>query len=129
MLIWLKKCARRRLFSPWNSRLSGGLSPGMISDREFDIDYHFRRSALPQPGGERELGRMVSRLHSNPLDRSRPLWEFHLIEGLERDRFAFYVKIHHALVEAVNGVSALLSNFILSLPSAHGESSVVSAIG
>jgi WS/DGAT/MGAT family acyltransferase len=99
-----------QVVSPWNSRLSRGLSPGMIPDREFDIDYHFRRSALPQPGGERELGRMVSRLHSNPLDRSRPLWEFHLIEGLERDRFAFYVKIHHALVEAVNGVSALLSN-------------------
>jgi WS/DGAT/MGAT family acyltransferase len=52
---------------------------------------------------------MVSRLHSHPLDPSRPLWEFHLIEGLERDRFAFYVKVHHALVDNVNGIPMLLA--------------------
>ena len=98
-----------QVVAPWNQRLSRGLNPRLTEDRAFDLDYHFRRSALPQPGGERELGRMISRLHSNGLDRSRPLWEFHLIEGLERDRFAFYIKIHHAMVEAVNGVSALLS--------------------
>lgn len=95
--------------APWNLRLGRGLVPNLVEDKGFDIDYHFRRSALAQPGGERELGRMVSRLHSNPLDRNRPLWEFHLIEGLERNRFAFYIKIHHAMVEAVNGVSVLLS--------------------
>ncbi|MEP4148521.1 MAG: wax ester/triacylglycerol synthase family O-acyltransferase [Halioglobus sp.] len=100
--------------APWNSRLSRGVNPRLTDDKAFDLDYHFRRSALPQPGGERELGRMISRLHSNPLDRSRPLWEFHLIEGLDRDRFAFYIKIHHALVEAVNGVSALLSTLSAS---------------
>ncbi len=109
-----EKMRAAQVVAPWNSRLSRGLSPGLTQDREFDLDYHFRRSALPQPGGERELGRMISRLHSNPLDRSRPLWEFHLIEGLERDRFAFYVKIHHALVEAVNGISALLSTLSAS---------------
>ncbi|MEH6585996.1 MAG: wax ester/triacylglycerol synthase family O-acyltransferase [Halioglobus sp.] len=109
-----EKMRAAQIVAPWDFRLSRGLSPRLSQDREFDLDYHFRRSALAQPGGERELGRMVSRLHSNALDRSRPLWEFHLIEGLERDRFAFYIKIHHALVEAVNGVSALLSTLSAS---------------
>ena len=57
MLIWLKKMRAAQVVSPWNSRLSGGLSPGMISDREFDIDYHFRRSALPQAGGRARAGK------------------------------------------------------------------------
>ena len=99
--------------APWSFRLSsrGGapISPRLVEEQEFDLDYHFRHSALPEPGGERELGIMVSRLHSNPLDRSRPLWEFHLIEGLERDRFAFYVKVHHALIDNVNGIPMLLA--------------------
>ena len=95
--------------APWNQRVSRGLSRRLVEDDEFDIDYHFRRSALPEPGGERELGQMVSRLHSNTLDRDRPLWEFHLIEGLERNRFAFYIKVHHAMIEAVNGVPAVLA--------------------
>jgi WS/DGAT/MGAT family acyltransferase len=96
--------------APWNCELSRGISPQLVESPDFDIDYHFRRSALPAPGGERELGRMVSRLHSHPLDRHRPLWEFHLIEGLERGRFAFYVKIHHAMVDSVNGVPAVLAS-------------------
>lgn len=95
--------------APWNCELSRGINPQLVESQDFDMEYHFRRSALPAPGGERELGHMVSRLHSNPLDRARPLWEFHLIEGLERDRFAFYVKIHHAMVDSVNGVPAVLS--------------------
>jgi WS/DGAT/MGAT family acyltransferase len=82
--------------------------PRLEEDQDFDIEYHFRHSALPEPGGERELGVMVSRLHSHPLDPSRPLWEFHLIEGLENGRFAFYVKVHHALVDNVNGIPMLL---------------------
>jgi len=95
--------------APWSCKLSRGLNPRLVQSRNFDINYHFRQSALPAPGGEKELGSMVSRLHSNSLDREQPLWEFHLIEGLERKRFAFYVKIHHALVESVNGVPAVLS--------------------
>lgn len=104
--------------APWNLRLAKGLVPRLIEDRGFDLEYHFRRSALAQPGGERELGRMISRLHSHPLDRHRPLWEFHLIEGLERNRFAFYVKIHHALIDAVNGVPVLLASLATSARSA-----------
>jgi WS/DGAT/MGAT family acyltransferase len=99
--------------SPWDLRLSRAFSPGLnhrlVEDQDFDLEYHFRHTALPEPGGERELGVVVSRLHSHPLDRSRPLWEFHLIEGLERDRFAFYVKVHHALVDSVNGIPMLVS--------------------
>ncbi len=98
---------------PWDQRLSRASAPGinqrLVEDQDFDLDYHFRHSALPEPGGERELGMVVSRLHSHPLDRSRPLWELHLIEGLERDRFALYVKVHHALVDNVNGVPMLVA--------------------
>ena len=97
---------------PWSLLVSRGpsiLGPRLEEDQDFDVDYHFRHSALPEPGGERELGVVVSRLHSHPLDPSRPLWEFHLIEGLERGRFAFYVKVHHALVNNVNGIPMLLA--------------------
>jgi diacylglycerol O-acyltransferase len=98
---------------PWDCQVSGRagavLGPRLVEDPDFDLDYHFRHSALPLPGGERELGIIVSRLHSHPLDSSRPLWEFHLIEGLEGDRFAFYVKVHHALVDNVNGIPMILS--------------------
>lgn len=72
-----------------------------LEDDEIDIDYHLRHSALPQPGGERELGILVSRLHSHPLDRHRPLWECHVIEGLSDDRFAIYVKFHHAKLDGI----------------------------
>lgn len=68
-----------------------------------DIDYHLRHSALPQPGGERELAVLISRLHSIPLDHGRPMWELHVIEGLEDDCFAIYAKMHHALIDGVAG--------------------------
>lgn len=71
---------------------------------DFDIDYHLRHSALPYPGGERELGILVARLHSHPLDMTRPLWECHLIEGLENNRFALYFKAHHT---AIDGIAAM----------------------
>jgi diacylglycerol O-acyltransferase len=93
---------------PWNLRLHrsplSGLMPAWVTENDLDIDYHFRHSALPRPGGERELGILVSRLHSHPLDLSRPLWECHLIEGLENNRFALYTKMHHALVDGVGGM-------------------------
>lgn len=76
----------------------------VLADDEIDLDYHFRHYSLPQPGGERELGVRVSEVHSTPLDPSRPLWEFHLIDGLENNRFAIYFKVHHALMDGVGGV-------------------------
>ncbi|MGH3655477.1 MAG: wax ester/triacylglycerol synthase domain-containing protein, partial [Micromonosporaceae bacterium] len=73
-------------------------------DDQLDLEYHVRLSALPRPGRVRELLELISRLHGSLLDRHRPLWEFHIIEGLEGDRFAMYTKVHHALLD---GVSAL----------------------
>ena len=74
------------------------------SERDVELDYHLRRSALPSPGRVRDLLEMTSRLHSSLLDRHRPLWEAHLVEGLNDGRFAVYVKFHHSLID---GVSAL----------------------
>lgn len=71
---------------------------------EIDLDYHVRHSALPKPGGYRELFTLVSRLHSTLLDRNRPLWEVHLIEGLKNRQYAVYTKMHHATVDGVGGI-------------------------
>ena len=68
---------------------------------DIDLEYHLRHEALPWPGGERELGLAISRLHTTHLERTRPLWECTLIEGLQPDRFALYVKIHHAIADGV----------------------------
>jgi len=70
-------------------------------DEDLDLDYHVRHSALPKPGRYRELFALVSRLHSTLLDRSRPLWEVHLIEGLQNNQFAIYTKMHHAIVDGM----------------------------
>ena len=73
-------------------------------DQDVELDYHLRRSALPEPGRVRDLLELVSRLHGSLLDRHRPLWEAHLVEGLQDGRYAVYTKYHHALMD---GVSAL----------------------
>lgn len=73
-------------------------------DENMDMDYHVRHSALPAPGRYRELFALASRLHTTLLDRTRPLWELHLIEGLQNRQFAVYNKIHHA---AIDGVGAM----------------------
>jgi diacylglycerol O-acyltransferase / wax synthase len=85
--------------------LAVGLArPVWIDDRDFDITYHIRRSALPSPGSDAQLHDLVARLGSRPLDKSRPLWEMYLVEGLTRNRVAIYTKTHQALV---NGMTAL----------------------
>jgi diacylglycerol O-acyltransferase len=78
--------------------------PVWVDDRDFDITYHIRRSALPSPGSDAQLQELIARLGSRPLDRSRPLWEMYLIEGLAKNRLAVYTKTHQALV---NGMTAL----------------------
>jgi WS/DGAT/MGAT family acyltransferase len=97
--------------APFNLRLRNPVLkfgvPMWVEDFDLDLEYHVRHSALPYPGGERELGVLVSRLHSNPMDFNRPLWEYHIIEGLERNRFAVYFKMHHALVDGLAGVHML----------------------
>ncbi|MBJ8345237.1 wax ester/triacylglycerol synthase family O-acyltransferase [Antrihabitans sp. YC2-6] len=98
---------------PWNMKLQ---TPGLlknplhrwVEDDKFDIDYHVRRSALASPGDERELGTLVSRLHSHPLDFSRPPWEAHLIEGLENGNLALYVKVHHSLVDGYTAMKTMI---------------------
>ena len=90
--------------APWNLKLRFPNSlanplQAWVEDDDFDVEYHIRRSALPSPGDERELGILVSRLHSHRLDFHRPPWEVHFIEGLEGGRFAIYFKVHHALVD------------------------------
>ena len=72
-------------------------------DPELDLEYHVQHAALPKPGRYRELFALVSRLHSTLLDRSRPLWEIHLIEGLQDREFAVYSKLHHATIDGVAG--------------------------
>lgn len=83
--------------------------PHWETDRDFDIEYHIRHSALPSPGRYRELFVLVSRLHGTLLDRTRPLWESHIIEGLESGQFAYYSKVHHSVVDGVAGMRLLLS--------------------
>jgi diacylglycerol O-acyltransferase len=76
-------------------------------DQQFDIEYHFRHSALPKPGRVRELLELCGRLHSTRLALERPLWEVHLIEGLRDGRVAMYTKMHHALVDGVSSMRLL----------------------
>lgn len=78
--------------------------PVWIDDRDFDITYHVRRSALPSPGSDEQLHELIARLAARPLDKSRPLWEMYLVEGLARNRIALYTKSHQALI---NGMTAL----------------------
>jgi diacylglycerol O-acyltransferase len=78
--------------------------PLWADDVNFNLTYHIRHTALPQPGGEAQLKRLAGRVFSQQLDRSKPLWELWLAQGLERDRFAILTKTHHAMVDGVSGV-------------------------
>jgi len=75
-----------------------------LEQADVDLEYHVRHASLPAPGGERELGELISHLHAVVLDRSRPLWTCHVIEGLEGNRFAIYIKVHHALTDGVGAL-------------------------
>lgn len=77
--------------------------PVWVDDHDFDITYHVRRSALPSPGSDEQLLELVARLAERPLDKSRPLWEMRLIEGLDDNRIALFAKSHQALI---NGMAA-----------------------
>ena len=91
---------------PYRSPLTGG-QWAWKDDEALDLEHHVRHSALPEPGRVRELLALTSRLHGTLLDRKRPLWEAHLIEGLEGDRFAVYSKLHHAVMDGVSAMRLL----------------------
>jgi diacylglycerol O-acyltransferase / wax synthase len=78
--------------------------PLWADDVNFNLTYHIRHTALPEPGGEVQLRRLAGRVFSQQLDRSKPLWELWLVQGLERDRFALLTKTHHAMVDGISGV-------------------------
>jgi WS/DGAT/MGAT family acyltransferase len=84
--------------------LIGLARPVWIDDPDFDITYHVRQSALPSPGSDEQLHELIARLAARPLDKSRPLWEMYLVEGLAKNRVALYTKSHQALI---NGMTAL----------------------
>ncbi len=75
--------------------------------RHFNLDYHLRRTGLPAPGGDEELRRLVGRIMSQQLDRSKPLWEMWAVEGLDADRWALISKIHHCMVDGVAGTDLI----------------------
>jgi len=81
--------------------------PVWVDDPHFNIEYHLRHTALPAPGGEAELRKLVGRVMSQPLDRSKPLWEIWVVEGLEDGRWAMLAKTHHAMVDGISGTDLL----------------------
>jgi diacylglycerol O-acyltransferase len=85
----------------------GAGRPVWVDDAHFNLDYHLRRTALPAPGGEAELRRLVGRVMSQQLDRHKPLWEMWVIEGLEQQRWGLLSKIHHCMVDGVAGSDLL----------------------
>ena len=81
--------------------------PVWVDDQRFNLEYHVRHTALPKPGTEEQLRALAARIHSQRLDRAKPLWETWLVQGLEHGRFALISKSHHALVDGISGVDLL----------------------
>ncbi len=99
---------------PFNLKLNQSRLPWFpewVIDKDFDLGYHVRHSALPRPGTEKDLLSLVARLHSRVMDRQRPLWEFHVIEGLADGNFAIYTKLHHSAVDGMGGIAMLEACF------------------
>ena len=79
-------------------------TPVWVDDSHFTVDYHVRHTSLPKPGSDEQLKHLAARIMAQQLDRSRPLWEIWVVEGLERGRFALISKIHHCMIDGVSGV-------------------------
>ena len=86
-------------------------NPVWIHDDDIDLDYHMRYLVLPKPGTMAQMEALCARLHSSLLDRSRPLWEFYVIEGLADGRLGYYSKVHHAAVDGQAAVALANSIF------------------
>jgi len=102
---------RLDLMSRYRHRLAhtvlDGARPVWVDDTRFDLEYHVRHTALPPPGDRGQFQSAVASAYSQPLDRSRPLWEIWMLEGLERDAFALIFKVHHAMVDGSAAVDLL----------------------
>ncbi|MFI7028822.1 wax ester/triacylglycerol synthase family O-acyltransferase [Microbispora rosea] len=102
---------RLHLAPPLRMRLADvpfGLDrPYWLDDPDVDLDAHVHETTLPAPGGERELAAYVAGVHARRLDRARPLWEAHLVHGLEGGRCALYIKVHHCAIDGVSGSEIL----------------------
>ena len=92
----------------------GLANPVWVDDAAFDLDFHLRRAALPSPGGRRELAEQVQRVLSRPLDRTKPLWELYVIEGLEDGHLATLMKVHHAMIDGLSGMHLTAAMYDLS---------------
>jgi WS/DGAT/MGAT family acyltransferase len=77
--------------------------PVWVDDPNFDLSYHIRRTALPEPGGDEQLAALMARVMSYRLDRDHPLWEYWVVEGLARDRWALISKVHHCMIDGIGG--------------------------
>src|SRR6201998_3797509 len=75
--------------------------PMWVQNADIDLDYHLRQARVPAPGGRRELDQLIGEIASTPLDRSRPLWEMYIAEGLAENRIAIIHKVHHVLADGV----------------------------
>ena len=94
--------------------------PVMVDDPDFDLKAHVFRAAIPAPGTEHELNQMVAQIGSTQLDRSRPLWELWVLEGLEGNRIAFVHKIHHCMADGISG-NDLIAMLLKPSPDATSE--------
>lgn len=88
--------------------------PLWVEDPDFDLDYHIRRVGAPSPGGHEELAELAAQIASTPLDRSRPLWELHVVEGLADGNIGVVTKMHHCAVDGVSGAELMVNLFDLS---------------
>ncbi|MGH7898215.1 MAG: WS/DGAT/MGAT family O-acyltransferase [Candidatus Binatia bacterium] len=100
-LHFVPRFRQRLAFVPYENH------PAWVDDDRFRVAYHVRHTALPRPGDERDLKRLVGRIMSQPLDRGRPLWEIWFVEGFEDDRFALISKTHHCMVDGVAGADLM----------------------
>ena len=100
--------ARLHLVPRYRQKLAfpplGAGKPVWCDDPRLNLDYHVRHSSLPAPGDDEQLALLIGRIFSQRLDRSKPLWEMWLVQGLEGNRFALISKTHHALVDGISGV-------------------------
>src|SRR6185295_19936009 len=100
-LHWIPRYRQRLAFTPLLQE------PVWVDDDRFNIDYHVRHTSLPRPGDEEQLKRLSARIMSQQLDRTRPLWEAWIVEGLEGGRFALVTKTHHCMADGVSAVDLI----------------------